>query len=175
MGPTPRGDGQRPQPWPLHKTRQLPTSFATPSSHSVRACAQRLVDAGLDMLSWPPTLQEDPEPNQPKAGWQQKATRKLGTGRPTESSAAFSARACGISTLTALPTLRVSQDGINTLEVTRPPASLQMRPAALSNANPCAPTLQPSHTLLGGGQIDRSGGHTGIRVRANGSDAGGPL
>ena len=54
-----------------------------PSFLSVRACARRLVEAGLDMVSWdelsraPPTLQEDPEPNQPKVGWQQKATRKL--------------------------------------------------------------------------------------------------
>ena len=41
------------------------------------------MDAGFDVPSWDelsvalPTLQEDPEPNQPKASWQQKATRKL--------------------------------------------------------------------------------------------------
>ena len=54
-----------------------------PSFLSVRACARCLVEAGFDMVSWdelsraPPTFQEDPEPNQPKVGWQQKATRKL--------------------------------------------------------------------------------------------------
>ena len=48
-----------------------------------RQCQQTLDDAGFEMLPWqelsesPPVLDEDPEPNQPKFGWQQRATRKL--------------------------------------------------------------------------------------------------
>ena len=54
-----------------------------PCFRSVRQCQQTLDDAGLEMPPWqelsesPPARDEDPEPNQPKFGWQQRATKKL--------------------------------------------------------------------------------------------------
>ena len=54
----------------------------TPCFRAVRTCQQRLVDAGLEIPTWtelsesPPVLVSDPEPNQPKVGWQQTATRQ---------------------------------------------------------------------------------------------------
>ena len=54
-----------------------------PCFRSVRQCQQTLDDAGLEMPPWQelseshPARDEDPEPNQPKFGWQQRATRKL--------------------------------------------------------------------------------------------------
>ena len=101
-----------------------------PSFLSVMACAQRLVEAGFDMLSWdelsraPPTLQEDPEPNQPNAGWQQKATRswrrgssetRCGLHWTTESTVAISARASGIITPHGTTHIKGNQDGRPTL------------------------------------------------------------
>ena len=49
---------------------------------AVRSCQQELADANLEMPSWtelsesPPVVNEESEPNQPKVGWQQKATRQ---------------------------------------------------------------------------------------------------
>ena len=54
-----------------------------PCFQAVRECQRSLVAVGFEMPSWvelsdsPPTREEDPEPNQPKFGWQQKATRML--------------------------------------------------------------------------------------------------
>ena len=53
-----------------------------PCFDAVRTCQQRLVDAGLEMPTWmelsesPPVLDADPEPSQPKVGWQQSAVRQ---------------------------------------------------------------------------------------------------
>ena len=49
---------------------------------AVRSCQQELADAGLEMPSWTglseslPVVNEESEPNQPKVGWQQNATRQ---------------------------------------------------------------------------------------------------
>ena len=54
-----------------------------PCFQAVRECQRSLAAVGFEMPSWvelsdsPPTREEDPEPNQPKFGWQQKATRML--------------------------------------------------------------------------------------------------
>ena len=54
-----------------------------PCFEAVRACEQSLVTAGLEIPSWrelaetPPERVAEPEPNQPKFGWQQKATQQL--------------------------------------------------------------------------------------------------
>ena len=54
-----------------------------PCFQAVRECQQSLEGAGFNIPSWrelaesPPVREADPEPNQPKFGWQQKATRKL--------------------------------------------------------------------------------------------------
>ena len=50
---------------------------------SVRQCKRAVLDTGLAIPHWqeladsPPPREEDPEPSQPKAGWQQRATEKL--------------------------------------------------------------------------------------------------
>ena len=50
---------------------------------SVRQCKQAVLDAGLEIPHWqelpdsPLPQEQDPEPSQPKAGWQQRATEKL--------------------------------------------------------------------------------------------------
>ena len=46
---------------------------------------------------------------------------------------------------------------------TRPPASLQMRAAALSRANPLLPALQTLRTQHGSGQTNRLDGHTATK------------
>ena len=52
-----------------------------PCFKAVRECQRSLAAVGFEMPSWvelsdsPPTREEDPEPNQPKFGWQQKARR----------------------------------------------------------------------------------------------------
>ena len=54
-----------------------------PCFQSVRTCQRLLVDAGFIVPPWPelvdtlPRAELDPEPNQPKFGWQQKAARQL--------------------------------------------------------------------------------------------------
>ena len=54
-----------------------------PCFEAVRACEQSLVTASLEIPSWrelaeiPPQRVAEPKPNQPKFGWQQKATQQL--------------------------------------------------------------------------------------------------
>ena len=56
-----------------------------PCFQAVRECRELVEEAGLTVPSWTvllqtrPQVEEDPEPNQPKQGWQQKATRELET------------------------------------------------------------------------------------------------
>ena len=54
-----------------------------PCFQAVRECRELVEEAGLEVPSWtelsvsPPRLEEEPEPNQPRQGWQQKATKQL--------------------------------------------------------------------------------------------------
>ena len=50
---------------------------------AVRECRELVEEAGLEVPSWtelsvsPPRVEEEPEPNLPRQGWQQKATKQL--------------------------------------------------------------------------------------------------
>ena len=58
---------------------------AAPCFQAVRESRELVGEAGLTVPSWTelsltrPQLEEEPDPNQPKHGWQQKATRELET------------------------------------------------------------------------------------------------
>ena len=75
------------------------------------------------------------------------------SGRPPRPPQARPSAGCGSAT---------SKSRTMTFWVTLPPASRHTRPIALSKANPLAPTRPRVHTMLGGGQICRFGGHTGM-------------
>ena len=137
--------------------RQLEADDPVSCFDFVNQCQRVLMDAGLAIPPWdelantPSSREEEPEPSQPKMGWQQRASRKLEAKfihdsvwpALDDSARALIRSQCGplaSAPLTALPTSKATRVGSSAF----PSSVVQETPHASSSVHAHLPMWPPA-------------------------------